>query len=157
MNIIYAIGNKSFYESDEDNIPFDDDLSKVPDKRPTVTRPTRYSLALNSRKQDLIRQIKSQASPKFQNTQYGLYTGDDALFLGNERVKIIGNKGQFSFVVKGKEFDQTDGLTSLLLHEKPAHYNEKDMKAYKHMLLLTSAHKNNFDVKGDTKLWSRKV
>lgn len=97
----------------------------------------------------LARQIKNKQSPHT-DTLYGLHTVDNKLYLDNESMKVKGRDGdkEYSYFVKGKEFPVSDGLTTLLMHNNPDHYNEKELRLYKEMLEVTSAHKNSYRENG---------
>lgn len=68
---------------------------------------------------------------------YGFRFEGEKLLLGKYGVTVKNDK----YVVNGKSFPISKGLTELLLRENPEQYDDKDLKVYKNMLSHTSAHK----------------
>lgn len=102
------------------------------------------------KKTQIIREISKKNSPHL-DPLYGFHMYNSELFLGNDPVKVRTRGSDMTYNVRGRDFPISEGLTSLLLHNEPAAYNERDLKAYKEMLVLTSAHKNNYNEKGKIK------
>lgn len=66
------------------------------------------------------------------------------VFIGNHEVTI-----STEFIsVKRRRFKRTEGLLSLICSENPTNYDDDDLELYKQILILTNAHKQNFERNG---------
>lgn len=140
---IYKTANRRSHK--KKNVRFNKPYrSNIPTMRGISPLPTDESdsddLSFHSVPNSLEESLGEQVSAKTpQNSNYGFYMSDNRLQLGKDEVKVIDNR----YFVKGKSFAITNGLTDLLLRENPQQYSKADLKAYKSMLTLTSAHKTD--------------
>ena len=72
---------------------------------------------------------------------FGFHNVEDEWFIGITAVQFKDNK---TVMIKGEKFSLTNGLVNLLSQSIPKNYTKQDLKNYKNILLLTSAHKQNF-------------
>lgn len=134
-------------ENNKKNVHFNKFQSEMPSIDGISVMPSDESdsdhSSFHSTKDSFEESIKSEISrgesPEF---NYGLRYEDEQLLLGKSKVRVSNN----NYVVDGKSFSITPGLTELLLRNNPdlEQYNNNDLKVYKQMLTHTSAHKHNF-------------
>ena len=72
---------------------------------------------------------------------YGLRREGDKFKIGNTDLNIIHDK----FVFDDATFPGTQGLWELLTMSLPKDYTEKDLKAYKEIVIKTNAHKRGYN------------
>jgi len=70
------------------------------------------------------------------DSTYGLRREDDKFYIGNKEVEIAND----DIVIDDKFYKGTKGLWELLTLKEPINYNDDDIKVYKEILELTSAH-----------------
>lgn len=85
------------------------------------------------------------------DTTYGVYfdSAKNEYKIGNASLKVIGN----NFIVNDNQYSATQGLYQLLFLKAPNKniYTQDDLANYKNILIISSAHKLNFDVNSRTK------
>lgn len=108
------------------------------------------SLEARGTQQALAKTIKKvkQTTPR-EDRQYGFRTNSrQQIFLGNDPVLVTSDddRTNYAYLVRGKTYPISHGLTNLLLQSNPDpnSYNENDRQTYKRMLEVTSAHKIGF-------------
>ncbi|XP_071629451.1 uncharacterized protein [Temnothorax longispinosus] len=84
------------------------------------------------------------------NTKYGVYFSNDEMMLGNKRFDV--NHAD-KIIIDGIRYNGTRGLYELIFKKYPNVdiYTEDDMQAYKNILLMTNAHKLNYDAHSQIK------
>ncbi|XP_071643638.1 uncharacterized protein [Temnothorax longispinosus] len=81
---------------------------------------------------------------------YGVKFTNDGMMLGNKRFDV--NYAD-KIIIDGIRYNGTRGLFELIFKKYPDHdiYTEDDMQTYKSILLMTSAHKRNYDAHAQIK------
>lgn len=82
------------------------------------------------------------------DARYGIRNVKGNPYLGKELVKTTNNGKTIYYVVNGREYEATPGLTNLLLLRNPKKYNTVDLDNYKTMLIQTNAHRSYYRPKG---------
>lgn len=73
---------------------------------------------------------------------FGIRRVNKRLFIGNEPVKV---QDDGYLAIKDEKFELTSGLLNLLTQTQPAEYSVVDLGNYKFILLLTNAHRQQFN------------
>lgn len=93
--------------------------------------------------QKIYKKVKS-ASKTQQDNIYGIRSQHGELYMGKEPIQVKEIDSQMKYCIRRKKFPLTPGLTDLLLLNNPKYYTDKDLQAYKEMLIISSAHKVNY-------------
>jgi len=81
---------------------------------------------------------------------YGVYFNDDGTMIGNKRIELDKNDNIF---IDGKKYPGTVGLYELIFMKFPneSSYTNIDKQYYKSILLLTNAHKRDYNAQNQIK------
>jgi hypothetical protein len=124
LNKLIAMNENLRIENRED-VPINEEVPADP----TVTR---YLYLFNSK-----------PNKKSLDNVYGIRSAHSQWYLGNSNVSFINDHIQCN----DEKVKATEGLLELLFMKKPnaALYDENDLKNYKKLILMTSAHKQGYD------------
>lgn len=84
------------------------------------------------------------------DTTYGIRNDKGKFYIGNKEIEIFND----NITIGDKSFEGTRGLWELLTLKEPKDYSKNDLKNYKEILQITSAHKKGF--KDDAQISSNK-
>lgn len=73
---------------------------------------------------------------------FGIRRVNKRLFIGDEPVEVQDDE---YLAIKDEKFELTSGLLNLLTQSHPTEYSEVDLENYKFILLLTNAHRHQFN------------
>ena len=88
-----------------------------------------------------ILKMLHSAQPKRNYHSYGARLDDGGLMIGDKKVTTDDTD---SIIIGDNQFSGTKGLFELLFTKKPRSYTQRDLLTFKHILLLTNAHKKNY-------------
>jgi hypothetical protein len=86
------------------------------------------------------KKLKLRLSAMPNKNVFGFRNENNSWFIGNTPVAFDGN----ILLIDNEKYTLTDGLLNLLLQENPYEYDNSDLMKYKEILLLTNAHKRNY-------------
>ena len=89
-----------------------------------------------------ITKMLQSSKPRKNIHSYGARLEDDGLMIGNQKITTDNND---NIVIGDKSFPGSQGLYELLFTKKPTSYTTRDLLVFKHILLLTNAHKKNYN------------
>ena len=81
------------------------------------------------------------AQPKRNYHSYGARLEDNGLMIGDKKVTTDDDD---TIIIEDKRFTGTKGLFELLFTKKPTSYTQRDLLTFRHILVLTNAHKKNY-------------
>ena len=84
--------------------------------------------------------IKLRLSSMPNKNVFGFRNEKNSWFIGNTPVAFDSD----ILLVDNEKYTLTEGLLNLLLQENPNEYDNSDLMKYKEILLLTNAHKRNY-------------